>query len=218
MPMNYLSSSTIIDFDHAMINDLFHELNTDSTDATFLKNVYRFARDEIEFEFCDFGDTISDTVMKKKGHCYHKTNLITGLCRKKGIQAGIKLCTIKPEVLQPYLTEEVLSFFTDQPVSHFFSVILIEGQWVSVDPIFDKDLLRYSYRLHWDIAQDWDGSGIIQLPKDMILIEHNEILENAFHENEIPPRSTFMDKMNEKLRMIRNELEAVCHPLNGRSK
>ncbi|MDQ6422007.1 hypothetical protein RB620_21490 [Paenibacillus sp. LHD-117] len=204
--MNYLSSSTIIDYDHPAINELFHELNTDSTDATFLKNVYRFARDVIEFEFCDFGDTIGDTVMKKKGHCYHKTNLITGLCRKKGIQAGIKLCTIQSDVLKPYLTDEVLDIFSGQPVSHFFSVILIEGKWVSVDSIFDKDLLRYSDRLHWAMAQEWSGFSSIELPRDLILNEHNEIFVKAFEDGDLPPANPLLDQMNEKLRVIRNEL------------
>lgn len=204
--MNYLSSSTIIDYDNEAIEDLFHELNTDSTDSTFLTNVFRFARDEIKFEFCDFRDKISDTVMNKKGHCYHKTNLITGLCRKKGIKAGIKLCHIKLDVLQPYLSKEVLPIFMNQPVGHFFPVILIDGKWVSLDPIFDIDLLCYSNRLHWDIAQDWNGNNICKLPTDMILNEQNGILENAFSDHELPPPNNFMGKMNEKLRLIRSEL------------
>ncbi|MCD9022091.1 transglutaminase domain-containing protein [Cohnella silvisoli] len=201
--MNYLTSSNVIDYDHAVIDDLFDELNTDNSDATFVKNAFHFVRDSIQFEFSPFEDKISDTAIKKKGQCYHKTNLLVGLCRKKGIKAGIKYSIIDIQVMEPVFSEEILELFKSEPIGHFFPAIMIEGEWVSVDPMFDTELLEYSNRLNWDNAKDWDGNQFAKLPESLILSEQSEVLESAFKENEIP-HNPIVDKMNERLKSIRN--------------
>lgn len=203
MVMNYLTSSSVIDYDHAVINELFDKLNTDNSDVTFVKNAFHFVRDSIRFEFSPFEDKISDTAIKKKGQCYHKTNLLVGLCRKKGIRAGIKFCVIDKQVMEPVFSEEIQQLFKNELIGHFFPVIMIDGKWISVDPMFDIELLEYSNRLKWDNAKDWDGSRFAKLPESLILSEQSEVLESAFKENEIP-HNPIVDKMNEKLIGIRS--------------
>jgi len=207
--MNYLMETDRINYRHPIIDELFETLNPDGTDTAFLQNVFSFARDAIRFEFCDFHDKISDTVSQLKGHCYHKTNLIVGLCRKKGIEAGIQFVRLRPEALAPYLSEELLPAFASEPIGHFLPVIRVNGEWVAVDPIFDAPLLRHSGRQHWIVAKNWDGRSFAKLPPEMIVDEHNEISDRAFPDDQIPTSSAAqLAQMNEKLLSIRREIEA----------
>lgn len=202
--MPYLSVSPIIDYDHEAIGELCLGLVRGGTEKEFLSAAYHYARDGIRFEFRSFGQTVSETLKAGAGHCYHKSNLFVALCRRKGIQAGLRYCELKAEALAPYWSEEASRLFGSGPIGHFYAAAYIDGQWRSFDPIFDMELLRYADRLDWKVAYRWDGSSEMTLPQHLIVSGRDEVLASAFPEDGIPPSDAGMlDMMNERLRAIR---------------
>lgn len=207
--MAYLSSTPFIDYEHEEIERIYRELGTVGSEREYAAAAFRFARDAVWFQFCSFEQPASVTALTGSGHCYHKANLFAALCRRRGIEAGLKYCELKPETLEPYMEPEVLDMLRAGPIGHFYAAAKLDGEWVSFDPIFDLELLRLADRLHWRIAGEWDGDGEMKLPEELILSDNPDTLPAAFPEGALPPTPPEMlDKMNGRLRVLRDEAEA----------
>jgi transglutaminase-like putative cysteine protease len=90
---DYLHSSSIIDFEHPLIQAKAQELKGDAiSDVEIAKNCFIFVRDHIRHTG-DYKDAIitckaSDVLAYETGWCYAKSHLLAALCRANGIPAG----------------------------------------------------------------------------------------------------------------------------------
>ena len=90
---DYLHSSSIIDFEHPLIQAKAQELKGDaSSDVEIAKNCFTFVRDHIRHTG-DHKDAIitckaSDVLAYETGWCYAKSHLLAALCRANGIPSG----------------------------------------------------------------------------------------------------------------------------------
>ena len=90
---DYLHSSSIIDFEHPLIQAKAQELKGDAiSDVEIAKNCFTFVRDHIRHTG-DHKDAIitckaSDVLVYETGWCYAKSHLLAALCRANGIPSG----------------------------------------------------------------------------------------------------------------------------------
>ncbi len=130
--------------------------------------IFLFVREEIVFGGDRWKVKASETLKKGYGACYNKNLLLVALLRYYGIPS--KLCA-NPMKKDFAKTAMGIAYVTvSNPFCHCFTKVLIEDNWVDIDPTLDKKTYNTffaSQNVSWDI--DWDGCN------DMFLYKGSEI-------------------------------------------
>ncbi|WP_306639673.1 transglutaminase-like domain-containing protein [Sanyastnella coralliicola] len=138
----YLSTTEIIDFQHADFQSYSERWSRGSTTLENAVNIYNFVRDDLMYDpfnirFEVEKVRISNVVKGDRGHCIDKAMVFIGLCRNEGLPARLGLARVQnhmgTERLEAILQTNVL-------VPHGYAEVYLEDRWVKCTPAFNKEL------------------------------------------------------------------------------
>lgn len=110
------------------------------TDEEKIKKIYYFIRDEIKFGWVYPQEISAEEVLKnRKGVCMQKTNLLVAMAHEAGLKARFHFMYVHKTVLEDFLPEYAYRRWID-PFPHTFPEIFLNGNWVSMEATFDKEL------------------------------------------------------------------------------
>jgi len=210
MSAQFLASTELCNSDDHTIRETASSLSQGcETQREKALRIYHFVRDEILFQLSQFHDTASDTLNSKRGHCYQKANLQAALLRSLGIPAGFIHRQIAPQAMRPFLSDEAMQIVGD-PVPHIHACVSLDGEWVSADATFDKQLLDHVLDDHWQIQETWDGTQDMTLPKDLLIGEPSGPMPTVWSPTDLPDPfpDPVLDMLNQRLMGIRSEIES----------
>ena len=122
-PQDALDDDSFCDHSNAMIVQTVEQVTAGA--SSFMekaKNIYRFAREEIDYTFLDYKVLpASETLKSRVGGCINKSILATALYRRAGIPAifGVGL-----------LKKKLLSNLIDKLMYEVWSVYLTKSEWI----------------------------------------------------------------------------------------
>jgi hypothetical protein len=124
----------------AMANELgAYELS----DYEFAEAAYWFVKANMLVEMCPF-DSVSATLKRGTGTCYHLTSVWIALCRAAGIKARYKAINIKyPEDVTGMQTPE-LQIFNTGSTPEAEGEVYVDGEWVVGHVVSRPELVAYT--------------------------------------------------------------------------
>ncbi|MDC7240879.1 MAG: transglutaminase-like domain-containing protein [Spirochaetales bacterium] len=137
-------------------------------DVQKMERIYYFVRDEIEFGWIYPQDIPAEEILRqRRGVCMQKSNLLVAMAREAGLEARFQFMYVHKTALEDFLPDYAYKKWPD-PFVHTVPEVLLEGQWVSMEATFDKDLheialsrnlnfARYPDRRNVDIEFNPDG-------------------------------------------------------------
>jgi transglutaminase-like putative cysteine protease len=176
----YLQPTEFLDFQRERVKNKAHEI-TDGSKSDKQKAIALFywVRDNIKYNMYTYNPKIranlkaSVTLRRKNGFCMSKAVLLSALARAAGIPARIRMVDIINHKINPKITELMQ---TNIFHCHGISEILINGTWLKLTPVFDKDTaLKAGFvpLIEFDgkndalfESHDKDGNAFVEYVKD----------------------------------------------------
>ncbi|MCM8816986.1 MAG: transglutaminase family protein [Candidatus Omnitrophica bacterium] len=152
-----------------------------------IENIFNFVRDEVKYRFDYPCVKASETLKKKIGTCFNKTNLQIALLRKAGIPAGYGVYLVHREILKSILPQDIFTL-VNEPTIHVFAKVFIHNRWIGLDATVDKELFETFYKNSdiWN-HEKWDRKGEILLDK-FFIVEDQGLYANIDLYLSQPPR------------------------------
>jgi len=123
-----------------------------------LKNIFKYVRDDIKFQFPMEGDLIpaSKIIENGYGQCNNKSTLFLALCKAAGIPARIHFSLISKEIQKGFFKGIPYQLIPDE-ISHSWVEVYVDGKWMKIDGyINDKTLhdasLKKLSELNWEVG------------------------------------------------------------------
>ena len=139
----YLEPTEFLDFQRERVrnkaNEITNVLKTDKEKAIAL---FYWVRDNIKYNMYTYNPKIkanlkaSVTLRRKNGFCMSKAVLLSALARAAGIPARIRMVDIINHKINPKIIDLMQ---TNIFHCHGISEILLNGNWLKLTPVFDKD-------------------------------------------------------------------------------
>ena len=168
--------------------------------------IYHFVRDQVIFQYTPFTDTASDTLQKNQGHCFQKANLQVALLRAAGIPAGYKVQEVSPDLANPFVTEEAISFF-GEPALHVYGCVLLDDHWIDADLTFDRQLLDFCVEEPWNMKETWSGLNNRTLPDHLLIGDRSDVYHSLVSDEPLPHLSDeILGMLNQRLLKMRAEM------------
>lgn len=142
---DYLEHTRYLDFNRKIVDDTTRRLLKSILPADHRKKAVRlfyFVRDEIPYDLIETlftrRDLKASTVLKRrKGFCVQKAVLLTAMARAARIPARLHFADIRNHRTSGRALELM---HTDLFVWHGYTEMNLDGQWVKVNPAFNKTL------------------------------------------------------------------------------
>ncbi len=139
----YLQPTEFLDFNKERVRSKAHEI-TDGlkTDKEKMIALFYWTRDNIKYNMYTYNPKIkanlkaSVTLRRKNGFCMSKAVLLSALARAIGIPARIRMVDIINHKISPKIVEMMQ---TNVFHAHGISEILLNGKWLKLTPVFDKE-------------------------------------------------------------------------------
>lgn len=139
----YLESTEFLDFQRERVRNKAHEI-TDGLNSDKEKTIALFywVRDNIKYNMYTYNPKIkanlkaSVTLRRNNGFCMSKAVLLSAIARAVGIPARIRMVDIINHKINPKIIELM---GTNVFHCHGISEILINGTWLKLTPVFDKN-------------------------------------------------------------------------------
>ncbi len=145
-------------------------------------------RDEVLFGFTPYFDaaTPERTLQLGIGHCNPQASLMIALFRTAGFEARLRPATIGNDILRGTAD-------TPARLSHLFTEVNLEGQWLRLDSYIDDPALRRSaidrlrrdgralgYGCHATATGKWDGrsNAFSQVATDSMIYELHDPVDD----------------------------------------
>jgi len=180
-----LAETTYCDYSHPAIAELSNKFLRDSTDIhDLIEKVFLFVRDTIIFGGDHWQVKASETLLKGYGACYNKNLLMISLLRAAKVRSKLMGNPLRNSFTKPSVGP-LYVFFSD-PFYHCFSNVLIDGNWVSIDPTLDRMTYETFFKpagVTWQI--DWDRTNDMLLYSESVAgkpREYNNI-DEALNKN-----------------------------------
>jgi transglutaminase-like putative cysteine protease len=139
----YLTSTTIIDSDHQIIQDYARKARGESTDPIDVAvKLYLAVRDDIRYDpyspfYLPEHYRASDVLKRGRSFCVPKASLLCALGRACGIPSRVGLADVRNHLT----TKQLIEFMgSDLFVCHGFAELYLEGNWVKATPAFNREL------------------------------------------------------------------------------
>ena len=139
----YLQPTEFLDFNRDRVRNKAHEItNGLKSDKEKVIALFYWVRDNIKYNMYTYNPKIkanlkaSVTLRRKNGFCMSKAVLLTALARAVGIPARIRMVDIINHKISPKI---IALMKTNVFHCHGISEILINGKWLKLTPVFDKD-------------------------------------------------------------------------------
>ena len=106
-----------------------------------LERIYYFVRDEIEFNWVYPQDIPPEDVLNNGiGVCMQKANLFAAMAREAGFETRFHFVYVGKNALKDFLPGFAFEKWAD-PFPHTVAEVLVDGEWISFDTSFDRELL-----------------------------------------------------------------------------
>jgi hypothetical protein len=162
MTTNYLTSTPIINFDHAKIEYLlmnrgWNKLN----DFDKIGAAYQYVKDEILFGYNRSDDiSASEVLSDGYGQCNTKGNLLMALLRGLGIECRFHGFTIK-QTLQKGAIPTYVFFLAPRYIIHSWVEVKYDNSWVNLEGfILDNKYLTSIQQKFKQVKNEFCGYGI----------------------------------------------------------
>jgi transglutaminase-like putative cysteine protease len=139
----YLTSTTIIDSDHQIIQDYARKARGESTDPIDVAvKLYLAVRDDIRYDpyspfYLPEHYRASYVLKRGRSFCVPKASLLCALGRTCGIPSRVGLADVRNHLT----TKQLIEFMgSDLFVCHGFVELYLEGNWVKATPAFNSEL------------------------------------------------------------------------------
>ena len=208
----YLEPTEFLDFQRERVRNKAHEITDGlNSDKNKVIALFYWTRDNIKYNMYTYNPKIkanlkaSVTLRRKNGFCMSKAVLLSALARAVGIPARIRMVDIINHKINPKIVELMK---TNVFHCHGISEILINGAWLKLTPVFDKDTaLKAGFvpLIEFDgnnnalfKSHDKDGNAFVEyvedygtyseLPIDQIVEIFTKAYPGMFARNEFPKR------------------------------
>ncbi|TFG27460.1 MAG: transglutaminase [Promethearchaeota archaeon] len=208
----YLQPTEFLDFNRDRVRNKAHEItNGLESDKEKAIALFYWVRDNIKYNMYTYNPKIkanlkaSVTLRRKNGFCMSKAVLLTALARTVGIPARIRMVDIINHKISPKI---IALMKTNVFHCHGISEILINGKWLKLTPVFDKDTaLKAGFvpLIEFDgnndalfDSHDKDGNAFVEyvedygtyseLPIDQITEIFTKMYPGMFERDEFPKR------------------------------
>jgi hypothetical protein len=168
----FLRATELCDSNSEDINNKALELISDSeTPKDTAINIFYFIRDEIPY-LLDLADLkASDTLRKRWGECYNKTNLQIALLRAAGIPARYHRLAIRKEMFQGIFSNFVYRTVPEVAETRPYCECYLSGKWIACEGLYDIQLFEAMKKKGFTATKkipniDWDGENdlILDIP------------------------------------------------------
>ena len=110
------------------------------TDEEKMERIYYFVRDEIKFGWIYPQDIPAEEVLwNGRGVCMQKCNLLVAMAREAALKARFHFMYVRKQALEDFLPGYAYKNWVD-PFVHTLPEVYLNGQWVSMEATFDKEL------------------------------------------------------------------------------
>jgi len=157
--IEFLQETRYCDCNHPAIKNLSYELTKDcSSDVEKAIVLFEYVRDNILYEFGEWGRKASIILEKGSGMCTNSANLLVALFRAVGIPSGYGIMkTNAKEYFGPIMLPIFKNLVSDKSV-HIYAYAYLDNKWVKCDPSTDKQLSeKTSYFNPTTELVVWDG-------------------------------------------------------------
>lgn len=167
----FFESTFYCDHTHPGIKALAEKIEKRSeTPLEYIRNVFFHVRDTIRFGADVWQVKASQTLSKGYGACYNKNLLMIALLRNQFIACRLMANPMKNSFTRPSIGN--LFKTLSNPFYHCFSEVLLNNQWIHLDPTLDIDTYHTYFKpmnLGWSV--DWDENGMRPLYSESIMGE-----------------------------------------------
>ncbi len=136
--------------------------------------MFLFVRDGIIFGGDRWKVKASETLNKGYGACYNKNLLLVALLRYHGIPSKLCANPMAKDFNKAAIGSGYITMST--PFYHCFTKVLIDENWVDIDPTLDKttyDTFFAPLNIDWSV--DWDGYSNMRLYNKEAIIGDSKI-------------------------------------------
>ncbi|WKK78275.2 transglutaminase-like domain-containing protein [Marivirga salinae] len=139
----YLKSTEFINADHQAVQEFAKNVTLGTNDETEkVKHLYYAVRDGFRYDpyrldFSKEAMKASSLLTRDYGYCVEKSCLFAAACRVIGIPSRLGFANVRNHIGTAKL-EAVLQ--TDVLVFHGYAEIYLNGKWIKVTPVFNKEL------------------------------------------------------------------------------
>lgn len=118
-----------------------------------MERLFYFVRDEIEFGWVYPQDIAAEEVLRNgRGVCMQKSNLLVAMAREAGLQARFCFMYVRKNALEDLLPQYAYNNWVD-PFVHTFPEVLLNGEWVSMEATFDRELHEIALQRNINFAK-----------------------------------------------------------------
>jgi len=156
---DFLQETRYCDFNNSAIKSLAYDLTSCfSSDTEKAVALFSYVRDNILYEFGDWGKKASVVLEQKRGMCTNSANLLIALFRAIGLPSGYGVMRVDTkEYFGPIMLSTFKGLVSDRSV-HIYVYVYLNNKWVKCDPSTDKDLSeKTSYFSPTTELLLWDG-------------------------------------------------------------
>jgi len=139
----YLQPTEFLDFNRDRVKNKAHVItNALKTDKEKMIALFYWTRDNIKYNMYTYNPRIkanlkaSVTLRRRNGFCMSKAVLLSALARAVGIPARIRMVDIINHKISPKIVDLMK---TSVFHCHGISEVLINGNWLKLTPVFDKN-------------------------------------------------------------------------------
>jgi len=139
----YLRSNEFLNSDHQSVQDFAQDVIYDAKDTVEkVSRLYYAVRDGFRYDpyrldFSKEAMKASSLLKRDYGYCVEKSCLFAAACRAIGVPSRLGFANVKNHIGTAKL-EAVLK--TDVLVFHGYAEIYLNGKWIKVTPVFNKEL------------------------------------------------------------------------------
>jgi len=171
----YLGPTQLCDSNSEEIKKKAQELTRDaSIPKEAAIRIFYFVRDEIPY-LLDLADVkASETLRKRLGECYHKTNLQVALLRATGIPARYHRLAIRKEMFQGIFSNVVYRTIPEIAETRPYCECYLSGRWIACEALYDRELFESMVEKGFPATRqiptiDWDGENDLILDTPWIV-------------------------------------------------
>ena len=158
---NFLQETKYCDVTHPLIQKTAYNLTKGISDTRYKSKIlFDYVRDNVRYQFGQWGKKASKVLQEGKGMCTNSANLFVALLRANNIPAGYGIMRVKGQEYLSSLTPPMFKSQISPESVHIYSYAFLNGKWVKADPSIDKDFSQQvaNFDSTFRLAQ-WDGTS-----------------------------------------------------------
>jgi uncharacterized membrane protein YdfJ with MMPL/SSD domain len=161
-PADALALSSYCNHDDPVIRKAVAELDRDGRgdeQAAVAMAAFEFVRDHVVYTFGPWDLTASQTLLRRRGMCTNKANLLVAMLRCAGIPAAYGVMRVSARNYFGAIGPAFLTRYVSPESTHVYAAAYLGGRWVKCDPSTDRELSsRTAHFCQQTRLIEWDGA------------------------------------------------------------